>query len=112
VLDVPDQLAAMFAATTGDGRGWLRRVIDTEFRRNGARTPVAVAAWLDAVEAHQRAARVSTAGPATFPPVHGVTVSDYATRAGVTVQAVRGRCRRGTLPAVMVDGRWLILEDR
>lgn len=110
-LTVPSDVAALLAATTSNGAGYLRRILDTEFRRNGTRVPYLLERWLDQLEASQRARRntdVSIACPTPFPPSETVSVSEYASTAGTSVQAVRARCRRGTLPATRVDGAWRI----
>lgn len=111
MTEIPDDLAVLFARTSSDGRGWLRRLFETEFRRAGARMPVLLERWLDQLEAEQRAARVSTACPSTFRPSETVSVTEYARTVGTSPQAVRGKCRRGTLPAQMVNNEWRIFIE-
>jgi len=108
VTELPDDLAALFAATTSDGRGWLRRVLEVEFRRGGARLPRAVDLWLADLEAERRAVRISQGCTTTFRRTHPVTVNEYAALVGTSPQAVRAKCRRGTLDAELVGGAWLI----
>lgn len=110
MTEIPSDVAALLAQGNG-GRGWLRRVLESEFRRNGDRVPYVLERWLDHLEASQRARRntdVSAACPTPFPPSETVSVSEYASSTNVSVQAVRARCRRGTLPATRVDGAWRI----
>lgn len=42
-------------------------------------------------------------------PTVRIGVSAAATRLGVSVEAVRKRIHRGSLPAEKVDGRWMVL---
>lgn len=45
-------------------------------------------------------------------PTRGtVLTGEVAETLGITPQAVRKMCRRGDLPALLVEGRWLIEED-
>lgn len=111
-MDIPDDVAALFASTSSDGRGWLRRLLDDEFRRDGGRVPLVLARWLDALETHQRFHRISEdRNPQRLRPEHTVSTTEFARLAGTSPQAVRKRCSRGTLPAMQVDGQWRIFTD-
>lgn len=110
MTEIPPEVASLLAHGN-NGRSWLRRVIESEFRRNGGRVPYPLERWLDHLEAHERGPRnsdVSTACSATFPPLQSVSVTEYARTVGTSPQAVRGKCRRGTLPATLVGGQWRI----
>jgi hypothetical protein len=110
--DIPDDVAELFTAATSSGRPWLRQVLEVQFRQAGTRLPPLLDRWLSELEAGERARRMTGGNGPTFPPSQTVSVSEFAVMTGTTVQAVRARCRRGTLPARRDPDGWVIyLED-
>jgi hypothetical protein len=108
MTQVPDDIAALLAAPTGSGRPWLRQVLEGHFRQNGARLPVALDRWLAELEAEQRTGRMFGGNGPGDALAETVSVSEFAQMTGTTVQAVRARCRRGTIPAARTDAGWRI----
>jgi hypothetical protein len=107
MAEIPPEVASLLAC-----RGWLRQVLEREFRRNGGRVPYPLERWLDQLERERRIDRITDQGNGpTFPPEETVSVTEFAATSGTTVQAVRARCRRGTLPATRVDGAWRIFTE-
>ncbi len=41
----------------------------------------------------------------------GVPIADAAEQLGVTIELLRKRAQRGTVPAYKVDGRWFVVLD-
>jgi hypothetical protein len=112
VTTIPEDLVELFASSTSSGRPWLRQVLECEFRQAGTRLPPLLDRWLCELEAGERARRMTDRNGATLRPLETLTVTQYARLTGVTPQAVRARCARGTLPARRdPDGWHIFLED-
>jgi hypothetical protein len=112
VTEIPDDVVELFTSSTSSGRPWLRQLLEVQFRQAGTRLPPLLDRWLADLEAGERARRVTGGNAETFPPSQTVSVSEFAVMTGTTVQAVRARCRRGTLPARRDADGWVIyLED-
>jgi hypothetical protein len=60
------------------------------------------------LEAGERARRMADRNGPTLRPLETLTVTEYARLTGVTPQAVRARCARGTLPARRDPNGWVI----
>jgi hypothetical protein len=93
---------------------WLRGIVRNYIRDGGVIDP-ALAELLHEVERVGRAYRNSDHGTHGIPAEEHVEMIDSwisateaAKRLGVTTRAVVARCGRGTLPARLVAGRWLI----
>jgi len=108
VNEVPDDVAELFTSSTSSGRPWLRQVLEVQFRQAGTRLPPLLDRWLCELEAGERARRMTDLNVPTLRPSHTVSVTEYARLTGVTPQAVRARCARGTLPARRDPGGWRI----
>ena len=105
---IPEDLVELFASSTSSGRPWLRQVLECEFRQAGTRLPPLLDRWLADLEAGERARRMTDRNGPTLRPLETLTVTQYARLTGVTPQAVRARCARGTLPAARTDSGWRI----
>jgi hypothetical protein len=108
MTQVPDAIAALFTSSTSSGRPWLRQLLEVEFRRGGARLPPLLDKWLTELEAEQRTGRLFGGNGPDDDLGETLSVSEFAQMTGTTVQAVRARCRRGTLPAARTDSGWRI----
>jgi hypothetical protein len=112
VTEIPHDLVELFTSSTSSGRPWLRQVLEVEFRQAGTRLPPMLDRWLAELEAGERARRMTDRNVQTLRPSHTVSVTEYARLTGVTPQAVRAKCARGTLPARRDPGGWAIfMED-
>jgi hypothetical protein len=112
VTEIPEDLVELFASSTSSGRPWLRQVLEVQFRQAGTRLPPMLDRWLSDLEAGERARRMTDRNGPTLRPSHTVSVTEYARLTGVTPQAVRARCARGTLPARRdPDGWHIFVED-
>jgi hypothetical protein len=108
MTQIPDDVAELFASSTSSGRPWLRQVLEVQFRQAGTRLPPMLDRWLTELEAEQRTGRLFGGNGAGDDLGETVSVSEFAQMTGTTVQAVRARCRRGTLPAARTDSGWRI----
>ena len=43
--------------------------------------------------------------------LQSMTAAEYAKHHSITTQAVTERCRRGTLPAQLINGQWRIFQE-
>jgi hypothetical protein len=111
--EVPDDVAQLFASSTSSGRPWLRQLLEVQFRQAGTRLPPMLDRWLAELEAEQRTGRLFGGNGPDDDLGETVSVSEFAQMTGTSVQAVRARCRRGTLPAARTDAGWRIyfMED-
>lgn len=110
--EIPEDLVELFTASTASGRPWLRQVLEVQFRQSGTRLPPLLDRWLSELEAGQRAQRMTPRNGPTLRPSHTVSVTEYASLTGVSPQAIRAKCARGTLPARRDPGGWAIfMED-
>ena len=93
----------------------VRAALTSYADRSGVRLPLDVVAWLGALEVSGRLARTGVSGETVrVPPpdiVGTVSATEFARARGVSPQAVRARCRRGTLPAALVNGDWRIYPE-
>ena len=112
MTEIPEDLVELFASSTSSGRPWLRQVLEVQFRQAGTRLPPLLDRWLSDLEAGERARRMTDRNGPTLRPLETLTVTQYARLTGVTPQAVRARCARGTLPARRDPDGWRIfMED-
>ena len=111
MTEIPQDLVELFASSTSSGRPWLRQVLEGHFRQNGTRLPVALDRWLAELEAEQRSGRMFGGNGPDDTLGETVSVSEFAQMTGTSVQAVRARCRRGTLAAARTDSGWRIYRQ-
>ncbi len=108
MTEVPHDVAELFTSSTSSGRPWLRQVLEVQFRQAGTRLPPLLDKWLTELEAEQRTGRLFGGNGPDDDLGETLSVSEFAQMTGTTVQAVRARCRRGTLPAARTDAGWRI----
>jgi hypothetical protein len=108
MTQIPDDLAELFTSSTSSGRPWLRQVLEVQFRQAGTRLPPLLDRWLTELEAEQRTGRLFGGNGPGDDLGETVSVTEYAQMTGTSVQAVRARCRRGTLAAARTDSGWRI----
>ena len=104
----PLEIAAEVVLFMNSGRNSVRT-------RDGYRMSAPCEQWLANVQAAARAHKVGLA--TTRPPeddsctLQSMTTAEYAKHNSITTQAVTERCRRGTLPAQLVNGQWRIFQE-
>ena len=101
---VPAEVAAELARFADAGRDRVRQ-------RDGYRMSGPCEQALAELKAMARAARVRLATTSVESDRPGtMSTSEYVERHGGTPQNVTEKCRRGTLPAELVNGKWRIYE--
>lgn len=104
----PIEITAEVVLFMNSGRSSVRT-------RDGYRMSAPCEQWLANVQAAARAHKVGLATTRVQNDdsctLQFMTAAEYSKRHSITTQAVTERCRRGTLPAQLINGQWRIFQE-